>query len=95
MVQQAIDASPSVDVVSIFDSLSDEICKVADLAEFVRLAHPDEKFAKAAEEASFAIGGFVEELNVHYDLYKALSGAVEYNADQMDATTKMVFFLLP
>jgi hypothetical protein len=42
-------------VAVIFDDLSDELCRVADLAEFIRLAHPDPSFAHAAQEACIDI----------------------------------------
>lgn len=50
---------------------------MADLAEFVRLAHPDQKMQEAATEACIAISGLVEELNTHTGIYTALKGAVE------------------
>lgn len=90
LVTEAIQISPSADIVTVFDTLSNELCKVADLAEFVRLAHPDEDFAKAAESASFEIGGFVEKLNTHYELYKALKNASLHNANSMDSVSKIV-----
>ena len=36
-------------VEQILGDLSDELCRDADMEEFVRLAHPDVKMAKAAE----------------------------------------------
>lgn len=47
-------------MVEIFDELSDSLCKVADLAEFIRLAHPKRAFAYAAEDACITISGVVE-----------------------------------
>lgn len=47
-------------IVDIFDDLSDSLCRVADLAEFVRLAHPQPVFANAAEDACIAVSSIVE-----------------------------------
>lgn len=47
-------------MVDIFDELSDTLCQVADLAEFVRIAHPQPHFASAAEEACISVSGVVE-----------------------------------
>lgn len=53
-------SSPSRPMVEIFDELSDTLCKVADLAEFVRIAHPQSHFASAAEDACISVSGVVE-----------------------------------
>lgn len=59
-------------VVPLFDRLSNCLCKVADMAEFVRVSHPQGKFRTAAEQASVAISTVVERLNTDSRLYQAL-----------------------
>ncbi|CAH2050845.1 unnamed protein product, partial [Iphiclides podalirius] len=70
-------SSPTRPMVEIFDELSDTLCKVADLAEFVRIAHPQPHFASAAEDACISISGVVEKLNTHKGLYEALRDSVK------------------
>ncbi|XP_030031748.2 mitochondrial intermediate peptidase isoform X1 [Manduca sexta] len=69
-------SNPTRPMVEIFDELSDTLCKVADLAEFVRIAHPQSHFASAAEEACISVSGVVEKLNTHKGLYEALRDSV-------------------
>ncbi len=52
-------------VAAVFDDLSDELCRVADMAEFLRVAHPDEDTRRAAAEACVDVSGMVEKLNTH------------------------------
>jgi mitochondrial intermediate peptidase len=47
-------------MVQIFDELSDTLCKVADLSEFIRLGHPHSYYTHSAEDACVAISGVVE-----------------------------------
>ncbi|OXU28113.1 hypothetical protein TSAR_015381 [Trichomalopsis sarcophagae] len=72
-------------MVEIFDELSDTLCKVADMAEFIRVAHPDSNFAQAAENACITISGIVEKLNTNRQLYNALS-CVAKNGDILKTT---------
>ncbi|CAH1639945.1 unnamed protein product [Spodoptera littoralis] len=70
-------SNPTRPMVEIFDELSDTLCKVADLAEFVRIAHPQSHFASAAEDACISVSGVVEKLNTHKGLYEALRDSVK------------------
>lgn len=70
-------SNPTRPMVEIFDELSDTLCKVADLAEFVRIAHPQSHFAGAAEDACISVSGVVEKLNTHKGLYEALRESVK------------------
>ena len=64
-------------VAVIFDDLSDELCRVADLSEFIRLAHPDESISLAAQEACIEVSALVETLNTNTGIYSALRKSVK------------------
>lgn len=75
LIAEALSESRHRKMVQIFDDMSDTLCQVADLAEFIRLAHPDIKFRQAAEDACCTVSGIVERLNTHVELYQALKEA--------------------
>ncbi|XP_049541158.1 mitochondrial intermediate peptidase [Anopheles darlingi] len=85
LIEEATSATRTRKMVTIFDELSDTLCKVADLAEFIRLAHPVPNFCHAAEDACISISGIVEKLNTHKPLYRALKAVVE-GGDRMETT---------
>uniref|UniRef100_A0A8D2P729 Mitochondrial intermediate peptidase n=1 Tax=Zosterops lateralis melanops TaxID=1220523 RepID=A0A8D2P729_ZOSLA len=72
LVQKACSTPPGPETVKIFDQLSDSLCRVADLADFVKVAHPDFAFREAAEEACRNIGTVVEKLNTDVELCQSL-----------------------
>lgn len=78
LINEAISSNRQRKMVQIFDELSDSLCKVADLSEFIRIAHPQSKFAQAAEDACISISGIVESLNTHKELYTALNKVVQH-----------------
>ena len=56
-------------VVKDLDRLSDTLCRVIDLAEFVRNAHPDERWQDGANEAYETLCEYMNLLNTHTGLY--------------------------
>lgn len=60
LIEEATSKDRKRKMVEIFDELSDTLCKVADMAEFTRIAHPDEQYVRAAVDACITISGIVE-----------------------------------
>lgn len=60
LIAEAISENRNRKMVQIFDELSDTLCKVADLSEFIRLGHPHSYYTQSAEDACVAISGVVE-----------------------------------
>ena len=57
-------------VVRNLDRLSDLLCKVIDLAEFIRTAHPDPHWATAAEQAHQYLCSYMNLLNTDTSMYQ-------------------------
>lgn len=77
MIKEATSETRQRKIVQIFDELSDTLCKVADLSEFIRLAHPKSSYSHAAEDACISISSIVEKLNTHRLIYQALKDVVD------------------
>ena len=56
-------------VVKNLDRLSDLLCSVVDLAEFIRNAHPDPKWVASANNLYESLSEFMNVLNTHVGLY--------------------------
>lgn len=84
-------SEPNQNIVRLFDELSNTLCKVADLAEFVRVSHPQPKYRATAEQASVAISSLVERLNTDPRLYNALK-KVKFNDPLDDYVAKLFMF---
>ncbi|XP_043477503.1 mitochondrial intermediate peptidase [Leptopilina heterotoma] len=86
LVEEATSPDRTRKMVEIFDELSNTLCQVADMAEFIRLAHPDDDFSHHAEDACLAISSIVEKLNTNRNLYDSLqrvlkNGDIEKTTD--------------
>ncbi|KAJ1971587.1 Mitochondrial intermediate peptidase, partial [Dimargaris xerosporica] len=73
----AEDATARRQVVKMMDQLSDELCSIMDIAEFVRMAHPDESYRSTAHQAYSQLFEFMNTLNTHPELYHKLKEVLE------------------
>lgn len=82
-------------VVEIFDDISNELCCVADMAEFIRTSHPDIKYRQAANFTFEAISQLVEKLNTNFELYSKLRSSLSQDArmDECDQRVCRLFLL--
>uniref|UniRef100_A0A673SN98 Mitochondrial intermediate peptidase n=1 Tax=Suricata suricatta TaxID=37032 RepID=A0A673SN98_SURSU len=92
LVARVCSLPPGPRTVLLFDELSDSLCRVADLADFVKIAHPEPAFREAAEEACRSIGTAVEKLNTNVELYQSLQKllADPKLVDSLDPETRRV-----
>ncbi|XP_038141771.1 mitochondrial intermediate peptidase-like [Cyprinodon tularosa] len=83
---------PGLETVQCFDQLSDGLCKVADLADFIKVAHPDPAYREAAEKTCIEIGTVVEKLNTNVELCKSLKNLLDNPkaVAELDTDTKRV-----
>lgn len=54
------------------DQLSDILCRVIDVAEFIRVAHPSQKWVDAAQNTHEIMFEYMNQLNTNVDLYLTL-----------------------
>ncbi|KAA8894256.1 hypothetical protein FN846DRAFT_786700 [Sphaerosporella brunnea] len=80
LVQKIVSASTRdelVRVVQDFDRLSDLLCRIIDMSDFVRSTHPDREIVMAAHEAYGAMFEYMNVLNTTTGLYTTLKRALE------------------
>ncbi len=78
-------------IVEILDEISDEICRVADLAEFIRNVDVDDEVKQAAEQAYGVLHHLVEKMNTNTKLYEHAKQA--YESREGDETDQRVLKL--
>ena len=65
-----MDRKPA-EVLELLDQISNTLCSLLDICEFLRHMHPDKSFVNAADETVQNVGAFMNLLNTDTELYKA------------------------
>ncbi|KAG6546992.1 hypothetical protein Mapa_011608 [Marchantia paleacea] len=82
IIKKIQDLPPSMATIRAFDDISDVVCTVVDAAELCRSTHPDKDFVREANKASMKLYEYLQYLNSHPVLYKAV-----FDVEQSDALT--------
>ena len=92
LLQQAFKLRGRTKVVEKLDELSNTLCKLADMADFVRFIHPPH--SKEAHDCVVRISSLVETLNTDVRLYDLLAESLSSRGSEMDPETTYVGRLL-
>ena len=85
-IVRSVDPTTTVDL---FDELSNTLCRTADLAECIRLLHPNKQYVQQAQSCCLQLSSFVEKLNTNKGLYIALKAVVNSTKyDHLEEDTK-------
>ncbi|KAI2618497.1 mitochondrial intermediate peptidase-like protein [Hypoxylon sp. NC1633] len=79
LVKKVLDATSSEELKAIvrhLDRLSDLLCRVLDVSDFVRVTHPDRKIQEAASQAWSLVYEYMNQLNTTKDLSQQLGKAL-------------------
>ena len=85
LLQQAFKSRGKAAVVEKLDELSNTLCKVADMAEFIRYIHPPH--SEFALNSVAKISSLVETLNTDVKLYELLAESMSDRSVEMDPET--------
>lgn len=91
LLDECLLASSNRKIVEILDEISDEICRVADLAEFIRNVDVNPDLKQAAEQAYGTLHHLVEKMNTDVRLYQRAKDA--YESGEGDETDRRVLKL--
>ncbi|KAK6503114.1 Mitochondrial intermediate peptidase [Arthrobotrys musiformis] len=75
-VSRATSQEDHIRIIKDLDRLSDLLCRVLDLSDFIRNTHPDPNFVRAADRAFQSVYEYMNILNTTTDLYTALKAAM-------------------
>lgn len=64
------------------DQLSDILCRVIDVAEFIRVVHPSQKWVDAAQQTHEMMFEYMNQLNTNVELYKILANILDLRVAQ-------------
>ncbi|RCK58181.1 Mitochondrial intermediate peptidase [Candida viswanathii] len=76
LVQEMLSEANTIDgqlkYIKKLDQLSDILCRVIDVAEFIRVVHPGQKWVNAAQQTHEIMFEFMNQLNTNVELYSNL-----------------------